>query len=692
MSFDQSEIVAGRKEGQENDAVERRFRLVEATIDEIRDALDAGAITSVELVGSYLNRIGRYDWSGICLNSVPVINPSVFDDAERADADQRAGRSRGRLHGIPFTVKDSYKVAGLTVAAGSPAFEDLKANEDAFTVACLREAGAIVLGKTNMAPMAAGGMQRGVYGRAESPYNPEFLPAAWFSGSSNGSGVATSASFAAFGLAEETLSSGRSPASNNGLVAYTPSRGVLSIRGNWPLLAIRDVVVPHTRTVSDLLRVLDVIVQDDPLTRGDLWRDQGVIPIPAASAVRPGSYSDLADPDSIRGKRIGVPTIYTGGGGHLERPIVLRPSINKLWQEAVEDFRALGAEVVEVDFAAIHHYEKLGADAADPADRGLIPEGYLQVEGSSLMASTWDEFLRDNDDPALPSLDKTDPDRIFPEHLRGPGVDVNPLPVHDWRAVVEAARGGASPSLDTPGLAQALEGIEQFRKEMFDDWMDNEGLDLLAFPANTDVGRADADVNVESVIDAWRNGVACSTGNFAIRHLGIPTVTVTMGETADIGMPAGVTLAGKAYEDNRIIASAYAFEQHRRRRSAPPRTPALEGEDFPYPRSRPAAAGEKPTIQLSAETASTGEAIRITLITGQPVDTLKLWVNGIPIDVDAALPEQTLELARASHNEQAPFREVPSSAGGPALIVAVAKTADGLSSGRFVRLGQRLVP
>ena len=168
----------------------------------------------------------------------------------------------GTLDGIPYTAKDSYLAEGLTAAAGSPAFEHLVAQRDAFTIERLRGAGAVLLGLTNMPPMANGGMQRGVYGRAESPYNAEYLTAAFGSGSSNGSGTATAASFAAFGLGEETWSSGRAPASNNALCAYTPSRGVISVRGNWPLVPTMDVVVPHTRTMADLLVVLDVIVAD----------------------------------------------------------------------------------------------------------------------------------------------------------------------------------------------------------------------------------------------------------------------------------------------------------------------------------------------------------------------------------------------------------------------------------------------
>lgn len=212
------------------------LKIMEASIDELQAALSTGTLTSVELVALYLCRISRYDMRGPALNAIPVINPAVFEEAAASDDRRASGQRPVRpLEGIPYTVKDSYKVAGMTVAAGSPAFHHLIANEDAFTVAAIRAAGGVLIGRTNMPAMAYGGMQRGIYGRAESPYNPEYLAAAFGSGSSNGSAVATAASLAAFGMGEETVSSGRSPASNNGLVAYTPSRGCLSIRGNWPL-------------------------------------------------------------------------------------------------------------------------------------------------------------------------------------------------------------------------------------------------------------------------------------------------------------------------------------------------------------------------------------------------------------------------------------------------------------------------
>src|SRR6185437_7159592 len=132
-------------------------------------------------------------------------------------------------------------------------------------------------------------------------------------------------------------SSGRAPASNNALVAYTPSRGVVSMRGSWPLVPTMDVVVPHTRTMADLLEVLDVLVADDEETRGDFWRTQPWIPIPAASAMRPPSYPALADPDALRGRRLGVPRMYIGRDADATAPIETRPSVLELWERMRTD-------------------------------------------------------------------------------------------------------------------------------------------------------------------------------------------------------------------------------------------------------------------------------------------------------------------------------------------------------------------
>lgn len=574
--------------------------VVEATIAELRGALERDEITSARLVEAYLARIDAYDAPGTstALNALVVRNERALDEARDSDARRARGEVLGPLDGIPYTAKDSYLVRGLTAAAGSPAFADLVAQRDAFTIERLRAGGAICLGLTNMPPMANGGMQRGVYGRAESPYNAEFLTAPFASGSSNGSGTATAASFAAFGLGEETWSSGRGPASNNALCAYTPSRGVISTRGNWPLVPTMDVVVPHTRTVADLFEVLDVIVAEDPETRGDFWRAQRWIALPRASEVRPASYSALGpvSPEEARsalaGRRIGVPKMYInadplagstapgdpeapGIGGPTGQRIETRASIIELWEQARRDLEARGAEVVEVDFPVVSNYEGDRPGAPKIHTRGLVSPEYLRREILDLSAWAWDDFLRANGDPAFPDLTVVDGAEIFPhpegalpDRYTGFDDDIAEYPGHVREHPVASFT-------EIPELEAGLRGLERTRQVDLEEWMDTLGLDAVVFPAVADVGPADMDVNEASADLGWRNGVWIANGNLAIRHLGIPTVTVPMGTTADIGMPVGLTFAGRAYDDTRLLSLAAAFEEIRPRRTEPPRTPRL---------------------------------------------------------------------------------------------------------------------
>ncbi|MGR0320755.1 amidase [Agromyces sp. ZXT2-3] len=602
-------------------ASDRPFDVVEASIADLRAALEDGRTTAVELVGAYLARIDAYDGpdTETALNAVVVRNPDALAEARASDERRARGEVLGPLDGIPYTAKDSYLVKGLTAASGSPAFAGLVAQRDAFTIERLRGAGAICLGLTNMPPMANGGMQRGVYGRAESPYNAAYLTAAFGSGSSNGSGTATAASFAAFGLGEETWSSGRAPASNNALCAYTPSRGVISTRGNWPLVPTMDVVVPQTRTMADLLEVLDVIVADDAETRGDFWRAQPWIALPAASAVRPPSYRALLpeasapgvgprhpapteptqvaqnDPRgggdaALAGKRIGVPRMYVnadpgagtaepggtvGIGGSTGQRIETRDTVIELWEAARRDLEAAGAEVVLVDFPVVSNYEGDRPGAPTIATRGLVSPEYLRREIVDLSAWAWEDFLRDNGDPALPSLAGVDGSRIFPQPEgalpdRYTGFDDDIAEYPEWvRAHPDASWD------DMPELEGGLRGLEETRRVDLEQWMDDLGLDAVAFPAVADVGPADMDVNPDSADLGWRNGVWVANGNLVPRHLGIPTVTVPMGLMRDIRMPAGLTFAGRAHDDTALLALAAAFEALAPRRAAPPRTPAL---------------------------------------------------------------------------------------------------------------------
>ncbi|MBW9110280.1 amidase [Microbacterium ureisolvens] len=574
----------------------RHYPVVEKTIAELREALESGAVTSVGLVDAYLARIDAYDAPGSAtsLNAVIVRNPDARAEAAASDLRRTEGRTLGPLDGIPYTAKDSFMAKGLTVAAGSPAFADLVAQRDAFSIERLRHAGAVLIGLTNMPPMANGGMQRGLYGRAESPYNADYLTSAFGSGSSNGSGTATAASFAAFGLGEETWSSGRAPASNNALCAYTPSRGVISVRGNWPLVPTMDVVVPHTRTMADLLEILDVMVADDPETRGDFWRAQPWIGIPDASALRPASYPALASADAdaaaarLAGKRFGVPRMYInadpeagtnpdgGIGGPTGTRIETRPSVLALWEKARIDLEAAGAEVVEVDFPAVTNYEGDRPGAPTIKTRGLVTEAFLQREIVDLSAWAWDDFLRANGDPALGRLDDVDgamifphPDGALPDRYTGFDDDIATYPA-------QVREHPYASFADIPEIADGVRGLEETRRVDLEDWMSILGLDAVVFPAVADVGPADMDVNEASADLGWRNGVWVANGNLAIRHLGIPTVTVPMGTMEDLGMPVGMTIAGRAYSDPDLLAWAAAFEALRPRRTAPPRTPELD--------------------------------------------------------------------------------------------------------------------
>nr|WP_218174719.1 MULTISPECIES: amidase [Pseudomonas] len=565
------------------------MQVTEVSIAQLRAALETGQTTAVELVNAYLARIDAYDGpqTATALNAVVVRNPEALKEAEASDARRARGETLGPLDGIPYTAKDSYLVKGLTAASGSPAFAKLVAQRDAFTIERLRAGGAICLGKTNMPPMANGGMQRGVYGRAESPYNADYLTAPFASGSSNGAGTATAASFAAFGVAEETWSSGRGPASNNGLCAYTPSRGVISVRGNWPLTPTMDVVVPYARTMADLLEVLDVVVAEDSDTRGDLWRLQPWVPIPSVASVRPASYADLAvSSEALAGKRFGVPRMYInaapeagtsekpGIGGPTGQKINTRASVIDLWEGARKALQAAGAEVIEVDFPLVSNCEGDRPGAPTVFTRGLVSREFLHDELWELSAWAFDDFLRANNDPALNRLADVDGPKIFPH-------DPGTLPNREddlaagMDEYVRMAERGITPWNEISTVPDGLRGLEQTRRIDLEDWMDTLGLDAVLFPTVADVGPADADVNEASADIAWSNGVWVANGNLAIRHLGVPTVTVPMGVMADIGMPVGLTFAGRAYDDSALLSFASAYEATGSKRLIPPRTPPL---------------------------------------------------------------------------------------------------------------------
>jgi Asp-tRNA(Asn)/Glu-tRNA(Gln) amidotransferase A subunit family amidase len=525
------------------------------------------------LVTSYLNRIATYDIAG-GLNAFTVFNDKVYEEASASDARRAQGLPPRPLEGIPYTIKDSYKYRGLSITAGSPALKGVMSDGDSALAARLREAGAVLLGKTNMPPMAAGGMQRGLYGRAESPYNPGYLTAAFSSGSSNGAATSLASSMAVFGLASETVSSGRSPASNNALVCYTPSRGTLSCRGLVPLYVTCDVPTPYARSVSDLLALLDVIAVPDEETKGDFYREQKWIPIPGPPTVQ---YLSLKNKSALEGKRVGVPKMYVGqrdSNPNAKHPYV-SPEVIEVWEQAAQDLEKLGADVVYTDFPLVTNYED---DSVSHEANNVVgaPPNWNQAERGVLIAKAWNTFLAQNNDPDIKSLnDIEDPAMLFPKprpYVPDTFFEVrNHIDYASLPSLLQQVEGDSV--LDVPGLEDALKALEAQRKRDLEDWMTANNLDAIAFPAQGDVGLADLESSVESAQHSLQNGVKYSNGNRAIRHLGVPTVSVPMGVLGAKGMPVSITFAGRAYEDPKLLEYAYSFEQATGARISPPLRP-----------------------------------------------------------------------------------------------------------------------
>lgn len=674
------------------------INLVDASTRELLKALNTGAITSVQLVSLYLHRIGQYDCRGPSLNSVCVLNPNAFEEAQQSDDYRASGRLPRPLEGIPCTVKDSFMVKGMTVAAGSPAFADLIASEDAAIVSLLRDAGAVILGKTNMPAMADGGSQRGLYGRAESPYNLEYSTTAFASGSSNGCGTSTAASFAAFGFAGETVSSGRAPASNNALVGYSPSRGMIPNRGQWPLYPMCDVIVPHTKSMEDLLAVLNVIVADDAdAGRGiDFWRNQQIIPIPKASEVRPADYQNLADPYALMGKRIAVPRCFLAKPDTKPFHVCIEP-VKILWERARTTLESLGATVVETDFPLLEKYTKQDFPGQSCNVPGISQE-WTSIERCQMIATAWDDFLRQNGDAGCPNLLQCDPSKIHPRiaPMDDPSRFTEVQNQVRYSDMIDSVRDRKHTLYDLLGIEAAVTALENMRKKDFEDWMDLHGFDLLAFPTNGDVSFANADESFDSMLHALQDGVKYSNGGRALKHLGVPCITLPMGTLKDTQMPVGMTLATKAWADSDLLRYAYAYEAASRARTTPNLTPPLSSDHISLvPSLDTKSPTAKPILSIDSATwkemaASDQEVRRQISVTGtvhssEPtsgISSLEVFVDGKPF-ASISLPDEKWKwearLSRSKDIERFPtIDRVPKDC---FIVVIIATLTNGRKAG-----------
>ncbi len=304
------------------------FEVTELSISDLQAAMAAGRVTSRGLVESYLARIQAYDQAGPRLNAIVLTNPRAREEADAMDLERADKKLRGPLHGIPVLIKDNYDTADMPTSGGALGLATLQPAADAFQVRKLREAGAVILGKTTMHELAAGITTiSSMTGQTRNPYDLLRVPG----GSSGGTGAAIAASFAAAGMGSDTCGSIRIPAANQNLVGLRGTQGLSSRSGIMPLSSTQDIGGPLARSVTDLAIMLDATVGPDPNDK---------ITAESASHI-PKSYRDALANDGLKGARIGVLRALWGTAPEDDE-------VAGIVRKALDGFKAQGAEVVEV--------------------------------------------------------------------------------------------------------------------------------------------------------------------------------------------------------------------------------------------------------------------------------------------------------------------------------------------------------
>ncbi len=333
----------------------RPFKLEETTLSETQQAIRSGRITCRALVERYLDRIAVYDQS-THLNTVVLLNPTAIADAERLDAAFARTREMGPLHCAVLAIKDNYDTRGLQTTGGSAALKGFAPTTDAFMVARLRSAGAVLLFKSNMAEWAFSPVvtESSIGGLTRNPYDLARVPA----GSSGGTAASVAANFALAGLGTDTGDSIRGPASHNGLVGIRPTMGLTSRDGIVPLNLMADVGGPLARTVADsaaLLTVLAGTAPADPVTR--------------LAEGHTHDYTRDLRPDGLRGVRIGILRRYVNTD-------TTDPEVSALTEQAIADLKTQGAVIV--DPFDIPHYDDLVKDIGCGNFQADVDHWFLQ--------------------------------------------------------------------------------------------------------------------------------------------------------------------------------------------------------------------------------------------------------------------------------------------------------------------------
>ena len=487
------------------------FRVEEASIAGMLEAIRTHRVTSRQLVEQYIARIQTLDQS-TRLNSIILINPHALADADAMDREfARTGKLRP-LHGIPVIVKDNYDTAGLQTTGGSLALKGFEPTSDAFMVARLREAGAIVLAKSNMAEWAFSPYvtESSIAGITRNPYALGRVPA----GSSGGTAAAVSASLGAVGLGSDTGNSIRGPASHNALVGIRPTIGLTSRDGIIPLFAHNDVGGPMARSVADAAAVLNVVAGYDPAD-----------PITALAKPHTGiDYRRSLKADGLREARIGVFRPY------LDDPKT-DPQIRVLTEQAIADLKAQGAVIVDPFVFA--DYDKLQQNLWC-GDFEADVNRWFSVHGQGAPYHSLAEVVASG--LYLPYI---------AEQIKGsigkPGADERRSPCPDVYH-------------DPPKVT--------FRDALLAE-MERDHLDAIVYPTWSNAPRKVGDMTSPD----GDNSQVLSP------QTGFPAITVPMGFTrvGDEQLPAGLTMLGRAFSEPLLIQYAYAYEQATLHRKPPTR-------------------------------------------------------------------------------------------------------------------------
>ena len=491
------------------------FRLEEATIAQIESAFRDGTLTCRSLVERYLARIDAYDKQGPALNAIVMTNPDALQAADDLDRRFRQSGPVGAMHCVPVLVKDNYETIDMPTTAGSLSLNGMMTGADAFVVKRLRDAGAVMIAKSNMAEFAFSPVETVnsiLPGYTRNPYDTSRVTA----GSSGGSAAGAAANFAAIALASDTGDSIRGPAAHQALVGLRSTMGLVSRSGVVPLNLGADIAGVVTRTVADTAAVLQVIAGPDP---ADPVTMMGRDHIPA-------SYAASLRADGLKGARIGV--LHQA----YDTPTLDR-DVDGVFKGALGELRNLGAEVI------------------DPVEvAGLDEMRRAQGGGCNQFKYDLDRYLaRLGDKTPMHSLEEIITSRRF-------------------HPSIQARLESGQAADDVPGETAACRSRDAFREKLRAGvltLMDAAELDALAYPTWSNPPRLIGDLNTP----AGDNSQLFSPST------GFPAITVPMGNTRGGTLPAGLQLLGRPWSEPTLLTFGYAYEQATRHRHAPAATPPL---------------------------------------------------------------------------------------------------------------------